>query len=431
MGTNIRESLYQCLENKITSSSSDASTVLLFKVSSNKNFAIRLYLNVSIYDPKSSNNKYDSLVQITFSNGNVHWGNSDTLLPYFKINQANIYTQANSISMSSITFKRVEDTDKHIYSYFAQIKANTTVGMDILVRKEILFGEFEELLSRTDSTSLENSDVIVSVNKTINDTSNGQYMIGAEDNTYVHKLIGKMDTDGNSSELTGFVNIAGDNISANKSIKLGDYFSASSTGITCASISTTGKLTAGNTITGTDFALPNKLFSINTSGELSGKYIGISTTDIEPSSTSTKVVLEKDLCNVKTLTKLTKIGTINSGTWEGTAISSGYIDSTLSNKTLITPYIQFEKDGTTQKITDVCVKTFNNDTLSEDSNSVPSTALMYKEVSNITTSISNATTSINNNATSITSINNYLTQTLFEFDSATKSLTITGRSSST
>ena len=53
-------------------------------------------------------------------------------------------------------------------------------------------------------------------------------------------------------------------------------------------------------------------------------------------STAGAVTLAATNTNLTTLANVTTIGTIGSGTWQGTAIATGYIATTLTGKTLTT-----------------------------------------------------------------------------------------------
>lgn len=169
--SDVRQSLYQTIENEITTTA-DSTVLDLFEVDSSCNaFAITLYIE------NITNNDF---ITITFTNGEVKTGTTGDSVPYYYINQASITS-----TVDSYTFYRKSDTEKKYY-----LESDALKSSDLVIRKEIKFGTFSKLLTTISSETVSGYENLVSIADDTSNISNGSFIV-AGDTTYVNKLLPK------------------------------------------------------------------------------------------------------------------------------------------------------------------------------------------------------------------------------------------------
>lgn len=170
--SDIRQSLYQCLENSVANSNS-SNSIELFSISNTENFAISLYIEIG-----------SDLININLFSGEVQsaeGNDASVLVPGYKLVQSNLTN--NNIHYTF--FRNLQGTEYHFL-----VTANSSTGLTnfpniVKIRKEIKYGNFLTLLSTT--STLTSGDQIVTIYKDTPDISNGRYY-EADNNTYVQNL---------------------------------------------------------------------------------------------------------------------------------------------------------------------------------------------------------------------------------------------------
>lgn len=174
--SDVRQSLYQTIENKIETEA-DSTVLDLFEVDDSCNaFAITLYIE---------NTTKNDFITITFTNGEVKTGTTGDSVPYYYINQASIASDDESY-----TFYRKSDTEKRYY-----LESNALKSSNLVIRKEIKFGTFSKLLTTISSETVSGYENLVSISEDTNNISNGSFIV-AGDTTYVNKLLPKATNSG-------------------------------------------------------------------------------------------------------------------------------------------------------------------------------------------------------------------------------------------
>lgn len=174
--SDVRQSLYQTIENEIKTTA-DSTVLDLFEVDSSCNaFAITLYIE---------NATKNDFITITFTNGEVKTGTTGDSVPYYYINQASIASDDESY-----TFYRKSDTEKRYY-----LESNALKSSNLVIRKEIKFGTFSKLLTTISSETVSGYENLVSISEDTNNISNGSFIV-AGDTTYVNKLLPKATNSG-------------------------------------------------------------------------------------------------------------------------------------------------------------------------------------------------------------------------------------------
>ena len=177
--SDVRQSLYQTIENKIETEA-DSTVLDLFEVDSSCNaFTITLYIE---------NTTKNDFITITFTNGEVNTGTTGDSVPYYYINQASITNTDDSY-----TFYRKSDTEKIYYLVSDALKSS-----DLVIRKEIKFGTFSKLLttiSSDTSDTVSSYENLVSISDDSSNISNGSFIV-AGDTTYVNILLPKTTNSG-------------------------------------------------------------------------------------------------------------------------------------------------------------------------------------------------------------------------------------------
>ena len=198
--SDVRQSLYQTIENEITTTA-DSTVLDLFAVDNSCNaFAITLYIE---------NITKNDFITITFTNGEVKTGATGDSVPYYYINQASITSDADSY-----TFYRKSDTEKKYY-----LESDALKSSDLVIRKEIKFGTFSKLLTTISSETVSSYENLVSIAEDTSNISNGSFIV-AGDTTYVNKLLPKSTNAGvigdstNSFENSYLKNIYTNNINS-------------------------------------------------------------------------------------------------------------------------------------------------------------------------------------------------------------------------
>lgn len=171
----IRQSLYQCLAQTINVGTN--SSVELFNIDSSASFRITLYIE---------NNTKEDIIGITFATGTVQTrvSDSDTTkeVPFFNIIHANI-------SNDNTTYSFYCKTEGGLLKYYI---TGFSANDDLVIKKDIQYGEFDKLLSTGSSfSSSDNADyLITNIKKDTTSITNGQFVI-ANDITYVQNLLPK------------------------------------------------------------------------------------------------------------------------------------------------------------------------------------------------------------------------------------------------
>ena len=184
--SDVRQSLYQTIENKIETEA-DSTVLDLFEVDNSCNaFAITLYIE---------NTTKNDFITITFTNGEVKTGTTEDSVPYYYINQASI-TSTDDSKSDSYTFYRKSDTEKKYY-----LESDALKSSNLVIRKEIKFGTFSKLLTTISSETVSNYENLVSISDDTSNISNGSFIV-AGDTTYVNKLLPKATNSGVIGDLT-------------------------------------------------------------------------------------------------------------------------------------------------------------------------------------------------------------------------------------
>lgn len=164
---NIRESLYQCLANEVTATSTTP-TIELCKTESDA-YAITIYV---VYNGTS-------FLELNLNSGTIKSGNN--FVGYYRIRQAALQeNENNSLYLQNksyyLKFNNI-DTTKKIY-----------------IRKEIKFGTYTKLLSSESNATLDGANKLTTIayDEYRNDIaySNG-YFVETQDHTYVQRLAAK------------------------------------------------------------------------------------------------------------------------------------------------------------------------------------------------------------------------------------------------
>ena len=171
----IRQSLYQCLAQTINVGTN--SSVELFNIDSSASFRITLYIE---------NTTKDDIIGITFATGTVQTrvsGSDNTKeVPFFNVIHANI-------SNDNTTYSFYCKTEGGLLKYYI---TGFSANDDLVIKKDIQYGEFDKLLSTGSSfSSSDNADyLITNIKKDTTSITNGQFVI-ANDITYVQNLLPK------------------------------------------------------------------------------------------------------------------------------------------------------------------------------------------------------------------------------------------------
>jgi len=474
--TNLRESLYQCLQTKILipKTKTDAK-ICLFKVPKNSIFTIKCYLELdSVFqtttgtgdDAVTTNEQYNSFIQIAFSNGTVHVGLTDNdVVPYYKLDQAHLehahsagqiantfsIDMDNDANISNITFSRAEiSSEPDYYAYIAVISFNQgndnsklTDNRTFIVRKELIYGDFAELISSelnedTYNSYNTNSKLMVNVSQSTNDVSNGQY-ITADNISFMTDIVAKdfsftNDNDyeaynastGYSSSIKGFRKITAYDIMAASKLGVGKryvgtdntktdsynfYVDANGNTSIQGTLSVTGTTTAAQ-INATKIKIGD-LFEI-TDNKIVGSCISNNGSAFEPSASVVKLIREADLAYFQGSTNIIKLGTIATGIWNGTRLTSSYIPEDVVYKDTTQALTNKTYNGYT--LNNACAQDIVSDTtadLSNNTDKLPTAGVVNAKIS---TAVEAAKTEINNKLG---------TQVTYTFDESTGKLTIT------
>lgn len=171
----IRQSLYQCLAQTINVGTN--SSVELFDIDSSASFRITLYIE---------NTTKKDIIGITFATGTVQTRVSDSdntkEVPFFNVIHANI-------SNDNTTYSFYCKTENGLLKYYI---TGFSANDDLVIKKDIQYGEFDKLLSTGSSfSSSDNADyLITNIKKDTSSITNGQFVI-ANDITYVQNLLPK------------------------------------------------------------------------------------------------------------------------------------------------------------------------------------------------------------------------------------------------
>ena len=175
--SDIRQSLYQCLIQEVAVDSSNK-YIDLFAIAPGKSFRINLYIETEEAQP--------DIIGITFASGTSPIIVGENLIqnvPFFKVIQANINDESGSSNYNFYYY----DADDSLRHYYLSIPENYS-GI-VLIRKEIQYGEIDQLLS-VSASSINISNLIINLTSESLEISNGRF-VEADDITYVNGLLGK------------------------------------------------------------------------------------------------------------------------------------------------------------------------------------------------------------------------------------------------
>lgn len=168
--SNIRSSLYQCLEQTLGQSA-------LFKLigldKENGAYSITMYVSLSSTDTslvKSANSSMFFEINLTSSSGSIK--------PNYSIRNANIGFKSDEYEIK-------------LYHHGDAVYLCLPGQMEVIVRKEIKYGQFANLLSSLETTSIDfaDSDRICSITNMTEDASNGTYLVDSDGTTVYAKHI--------------------------------------------------------------------------------------------------------------------------------------------------------------------------------------------------------------------------------------------------
>ena len=170
---NIRESLYQCLENKVVAASTTPVMELFTVDPSCKAYAITVYV---VYNNTS-------FLEINLNSGMIKNGNSE--IGYYRIRQAALQSgEINNLYLvPSLNGK----------TYYLQL-SNVTVNSDIFIRKDIKFGVYSKLLTSISAESVADSYKLTTIafdNYNPDKAYSNGYFVESNDHTFVRQLLSK------------------------------------------------------------------------------------------------------------------------------------------------------------------------------------------------------------------------------------------------
>ena len=175
--SDIRQSLYQCLIQEVAVDSSKK-YIDLFAIAPGKSFRINLYIETEEAQP--------DIIGITFASGTSPIIVGENLIqnvPFFKVIQANINDDSGSSNYNFYYY----DADDSLRHYYLSLPENYS-GI-VLIRKEIQYGEIDQLLS-VSASSIDISNLIINLTSESLEISNGRF-VEADDITFVNGLLGK------------------------------------------------------------------------------------------------------------------------------------------------------------------------------------------------------------------------------------------------
>ena len=175
--SDIRQSLYQCLIQEVAIDSFNK-YIDLFAITPGKSFRINLYIETEEAQP--------DIIGITFASGTspiTVGGNLIQNVPFFKVIQANINDDSGSSNYNFYYY----DADDSLRHYYLSLPENYS-GI-VLIRKEIQYGEIDQLLS-VSASSIDISNLIINLTSESLEISNGRF-VEADDITFVNGLLGK------------------------------------------------------------------------------------------------------------------------------------------------------------------------------------------------------------------------------------------------
>ena len=175
--SDIRQSLYQCLIQEVAVDSSKK-YIDLFAIAPGKSFRINLYIETEEAQP--------DIIGITFASGTSPIIVGENLIqnvPFFKVIQANINDDSGSSNYNFYYY----DAGDSLRHYYLSLPENYS-GI-VLIRKEIQYGEIDQLLS-VSTSSIDISNLIINLTSESLEISNGRF-VEADDITFVNGLLGK------------------------------------------------------------------------------------------------------------------------------------------------------------------------------------------------------------------------------------------------
>lgn len=202
--SSIRDALYKCMSNDIVESATVTSNkITLFSVGKSEAFSIAAYINFKV------NDKVVGYVKIDFASGSKD--NSGDYAPYYKLHQCTL----NSEYFNDIQFY-IYSGGNTAYDYIMLTNFKKSVKPTIEIKKDLNFGNYNELYSSTYVGTIDPSDkvtwpLLVKIEPNTEVGDNGRYYL-TEDGTVKADKVTIRSKSNEGTEISGYQSISGDNL---------------------------------------------------------------------------------------------------------------------------------------------------------------------------------------------------------------------------
>jgi len=202
--SSIRDALYKCMSNDIAESSAITSNkITLFSVGKSEAFSIATYINFKV------NDKVVGYVKIDFASGSKD--NIGDYAPYYKLHQCTL----NSEYFNDIQIY-VYSGGNTAYDYIMLTNFKQSVKPTIEIKKDLNFGNYNELYSSTYVGTIDPSDkvtwpLLVKIEPNTEVGDNGRYYLTEDGTVKADKVTIRSKTN-DGTEISGYQSISGDNL---------------------------------------------------------------------------------------------------------------------------------------------------------------------------------------------------------------------------